>query len=311
MALAFSTSWNAHRSTDPKQLLFEISRLGFEELELSFNLESSAVREIASLAPRMGIRIISLHNFCPIPDGLSRQIALPDYYSMSSLDEEERSRSLRHTKATINTAYMLGAKAVVLHCGRVEVKDRTRQLLGLYNKGLKESARFKHLKRDILHERKCLYAPFLSNTLRSLEELNDYAAKRKILLGIETRFYCREIPAFEEIGVILKHFRGSQIYYWHDTGHAQLMDMLGLAKHKDFLDNYGGQMLGVHLQDISAGGRDHLAPFKGVFDFKLLKPYVKEDTLKVIEAHAPAQADELIKSKELLESIFNAAGKNT
>lgn len=311
MSLALSTSWNAHRCADAKQLLFEINRIGFKEIELSFNLESSTVEEIISLAAGMGIRIVSLHNFCPIPQGLNRNFALPDYYSMSSYDEQERSQAIKYAKKTIHTAYLSGAKAVVLHCGRVEVGERTRQLIGLYNKGLKDSPGFRRLKQEIIRERECLYAPFLNNTLRSLQELNDYAAIRKVLLGVETRFYYREIPAFEEIKIILERFKGSQIYYWHDTGHAQLMEMLGFAKHRDFLESYASRMIGVHLHDISAACEDHLAPFQGEINFNLLADYLKEDTIKVIEAHAPARPREIMRSRQLLEGIFHAPKQNT
>jgi sugar phosphate isomerase/epimerase len=304
MSLALSTSWNAFRNTDGKKIVSEISALGFDQIELSFNLPSETVEEIACLVNKLEIKVISLHNFCPIPKGVKRELALPDYYSLASSDEQERLKAVKQTEQTIQTASRLGAKAVVLHTGRVEILDRTRDLIELFNRGLKDSPEFRDLKSDIIRERSKKSDSFLKNTLKSLEELNLEAAKRNVLLGVETRFYYREIPYLEELPLILERFKGSQIRYWHDTGHAQLMENLGFCRHQDFLDLTKGHLLGLHLHNI-VGCADHQPPSRGEIDFKKLLPYVGTDTIKVIEAHHPATSQEIIESKKMLEVVFD------
>jgi len=306
MSLVLSTSWNAFRYTRAAGLIREIITLGFKDIELSFNLTSSMVEEVRGFVNRGEIKVSSLHNYCPIPRGLKRVEALPDYYSLSSLKESQRQQALKHTKNTVDTARRLGAEAVVLHCGRVEVADRTRDLIHLSRKGQRYSPEYRLLKERAIRERKKIAAGFFGAALKSLKELNQYASVRGIKLGIETRFYYREIPTFEEIGLILKAFSDSNIFYWHDTGHAQLMQDLGFIKHRDYLDAYAKKMLGIHLHDIK-DYRDHLAPGKGKLDFNFLKPYLKKSTLKIIEAHSSASPKDLIKSSLFLKNLFDVS----
>ncbi len=304
MPLIFSTSWNAPRLTRVKETFFEIKKLGFLDLESSFNLSGPMIGQIKELLCDSDFKVRSVHNFCPIPEGLKREEALPDYYSISSLNKEERDLAIRYSKRSIDTARILGAKVVILHCGRIEMQDQTRNLISFYDRGLKDTAGFRQLKEDFLRERAAISQPFLDYALDSLADLNKYAREQAVYLGVENRFYYREIPNLEEIGIILDEFESSNIFYWHDTGHAQVMENLGLAKHKDYLDLYGKVMLGIHLHNV-VGCLDHQAPVTGQFDFSVLKPYLKRETFKVIEAHQQATASDIKKSKELLESIFD------
>ncbi|MFH0855166.1 MAG: sugar phosphate isomerase/epimerase [Candidatus Omnitrophota bacterium] len=304
MPLILSTSWNASGYVKAKDMLFEIKKLGFTDLELSFNLTASMVSEIAQALKDSGFKARSVHNFCPIPESFRRIDALPDCYALTSLDEEERRNAVKYSKRTIDTAGFLGASAVVLHCGRVQMQDRTRELIGLYQRGLKDTEEFQSIKEEFIRDRSMIAQPFFSQAVRSLEELNKYAGDKGINLGIENRFYYREVPSFEELGVIFDEFKSSRIFYWHDTGHARVMENLGFAGAGEYLDSYSRLMLGAHIHNVS-GCCDHQAPSRGELDFLELKPYLKKETLKVIEAHQPATAKDLKKSKALLENIFD------
>jgi len=304
MGVGLSTSWNAFHCPKAQDLVDEIAALGFQEIELSFNLTEKIVGNIARQVQQHKIEIVSLHNYCPIPEGLSLKEALPDCYSLASINEEERRKAVRFTKRTIDTAKALGARAVVLHAGRVEMPDATRDLIALYLKVGKDALEFQKTKAAFFAEREKRAASFFENTLRSLEELNSHAQERGINLGIENRFYCREIPSFEEMGIILNKFSGSSIKYWHDTGHARIMENLGIVRQNGYLDAYGQDICGIHIHNM-VSCRDHQAPRSGEIDFSDLPEYLNKDTLKIIEAHYPASADELREGKKFLETLFD------
>lgn len=301
--LVFSTSWNAFRYTTAKDMLFEIKELGFSELELSFNLTSSMVEEIASLLIPMGLKVITVHNFCPCPEILERQKALPDCFSLSSLQKEERELAIRFTKRTIDTAYSLGAKGVVLHCGRVEIEDCTKELIRLWE-SKEDQTQFLKLQEDLIARRKSRAQRHLESLFSSLDEISLYAQKKNVFLGVENRFYYSEIPTFEEIGIILNKYKDRNIFYWHDVGHAVVMQRLGFVeKEDDFLKAYSSFMVGAHLHNI-IGCRDHQSLKKGEIDFLKFRPYFKKSLLKVLEVHSFVEVKDIVEDKKFIEKNF-------
>ena len=304
MELCLSTSWNAFRYTDGKKVIAEVQRLGFRAVELSFNLTKGMVEDIAFLVKKKQIEVNSLHNFCPIPEGVERESGLPDCYSVASLDEHERALAVKYTKVSIDSARDVNAKAVVMHCGRVEIADRTRELISIfYSSEGASDPRLKSITELMRREREEKARAHLEAVYKSLDELSPYAQKQQVALGIENRYYFREIPSFEETARLLEHCKGAPVFYWHDTGHAQLWENLGFRKHQEYLDRYGASLIGVHLHDIIKDD-DHLAPLRGDFDFKLLAPYLTKDTIKTLEAHYPASSQDIIKAKDFLETLY-------
>lgn len=304
MSFALSTSWNAFKFSRGLKIIEEIKDLGFEEIELSFSLDSKIIKDISSSVKKKKIRVVSLHNFCPIPKGFTRETALPDCYSLASTDEQQRKKAVYFTKKSIDCCVELKARALVLHSGRVQMQDDTRFLMTLYSQGLKNSQQYKVLKARIQKQREERAEAYLAQIIKSLEELSRYSQKLDIALGIENRIYFGEIPSFDEIAIILKHFSKRDVFYWHDTGHAQIMENLGFVNSGyDFLERYGSRLRGIHLHDVK-GCMDHLAPLKGDLDFSKLKSYINDSTLKVIESHYPATPEEIIAGRSYLEKVL-------
>ncbi|MFH1848130.1 MAG: TIM barrel protein [Candidatus Omnitrophota bacterium] len=296
---SLSTAWNAQTAQDAKTLISQIQVLGFKNIELSFTLSRAVVAGIARLKRSGGFEISSVHNFCPLPDGIAAEDARFEAYSLSAIKKDERRKAKEATKKTIRMAKKLGAKVVVLHLGKVDIKDRTMRLYELMNKGEDIGS----LRGQFMEERRSKAGEHLDVLYDSLDEVADFAVRNDIKLGIENRYRYKAMPIFEEIGPILEDFKKKNVYYWHDTGHAQVFEFFGYNKHADFLDAFSDRMIGVHLHDIT-GIHDHKAPLTGKMDFNMLTPYLKKNTIKVLEPHSGATGIEVKRGFEYLKGLY-------
>lgn len=302
--LSLSTIWRSllpHKNA--QEFVLKIKELGFEYIELNFTITKEEVEEITHLQEKGIIKVSSLHNYCPMPSIPGLEEVTPDYFSLSSLDEEERAKAISLTKLTIDNAKRLSARAVVLHTGKVEMEHTSRFLVKWYSRGLKDTDVFQKYKKEMVEERALKSEPFFKKMLESLKVLAEYAQKNNIILGVENRFYYQEIPSFEELAIVLDEFKNSHVFYWHDVGHAYILENLGLGAYHSHLEKYGQRIGGVHLHDV-VGVEDHQAPLRGGVDFRQLVPYLKPDTIKVMELHPPATEDEIRKAKKYLEELF-------
>ena len=97
-------------------MLREIRDLGFQYAELSHGTRISLLPGILEAVDAGEIRISSLHNFCPLPMGVTYAGPQP----LPVLGERPRERELaeRYTVKTIEFAARVKAPAVVLHAGQ-------------------------------------------------------------------------------------------------------------------------------------------------------------------------------------------------
>ena len=102
-------------------------------------------------------------------------------------------------------------------------------------------------------------------------------------MGIENRDAVEEIPFEGELPFWLKGFPAETVGYWHDTGHAQIKEHLGLILHRFHLENLADRLIGMHIHDVLPPGRDHQEPGTGSVDFAALAPFVRPDLIKVFE----------------------------
>ena len=302
--LAISTAWNCYNYCDIKQKLSEIRAVGLDKIEIGYNFTAQRLPELISLAEQMGIQIVSVHNFCPLPSEIRPHRFFTDYYRLSSLDEKERRKAISYTKRSIDTARLVSCQVVIIHAGVVELRGNyLRALFNLYNKGKFNSKKYLKAKHRLLKTRQSKAKRYLESVVKSLEEILPYACSAGIKIGLETRYYPIEIPNIEEAEYLLNLFKDKGLVYWHDLGHAEVNQRLGITAHDDYLKRLAGYMLGIHLHDLK-GIDDHMAPFSGDLDFSKISPYLRNDLIKVIEAHPPATPKQI---KEAILRFYSLA----
>lgn len=298
--ISLSTSWNSRAHESGVAIIDEIKAAGFEAVELGFALTEEIVGEILALSERGEITVTSLHNICPLPPEIPPDRASPDHYSLSAADEAERASAVEAAKRTLLYARRFGARAVVLHAGRVPIKDRTRYLASIID----DKERFMREREIAVRERKDAEGGSLQNVIRSLEELVPFAKDLGVAIGVENRYYYREIPIIDEFEEIFRRFKPGDLYYWHDVGHAEVFERLGLVRHRDLLERFAPRLIGIHLHDIIGPITDHQTPGTGTFDFTLIRPYIRPDMITVMEVHPPATAAQLREGAERLRKVL-------
>lgn len=296
--IALSTAYNISKHKDPVPLVEEIKLLGFSAVELSVEVPESFIYKIAEK-----IKIVSVHNYCPkldfIPEG--RTIYSP--YNFSSADETERLTAIKLTKKTIDVASAVGADAIVIHAGEVDMEITGRALAKKYNE-TKGGSDYRNYLETFVSERKAKLKIFIENVLKSFDELTSYAAHKakNIKIGVENRFWANEIPSLTDYKIIFRKFRGSSIGLWYDVGHSIVAEKQGLIKsHLDFLKNYSDQLIGIHLHDV-VDVYDHKAPGTGKVNFSEIVKFLNEDTILVNETHSASTKNDLINSIDYLKN---------
>lgn len=270
-------------------MLREIRDLGFAYAELSHGIRISLLPGIYEAVDAGEIRISSVHNFCPLPMGVNQ--AAPNVFKFTASDRWERENAIKHTLKSIETAVRVGARAVVLHMGRITMRDYTERLLEMIERGEMETPRYEKLLAEALEKRERRKDKYTDRADELLKQFIEVAARAGVRLGIENRDAIEEIPFEGDLPFWLKDLPAESVGYWHDTGHAQIKEHLGLILHRFHLENLADRLIGTHIHDVLAPGRDHQEPGTGTVDFKALAPFVPPDAIRVFEFSPSLSAD--------------------
>lgn len=283
-------------------MLREIRDLGFASAELSHGIRISLVEGMLQAVDAEEIKISSLHNFCPLPMGVSRPS--PNLFQFSAEDPRERDMAVKCTLKTLEFAVRVRAPLVVLHLGSVEMKDYTTKLKELLADGRMDSARYEKLATEAAEKREARKERFLERTYDTLRKIIPEAEARGLKLGVENREALEEIPFESDFQFFFNEFKSQAVTYWHDTGHAQIKENLGFIQHVMHLESLADRLAGFHIHDVQPPCRDHCAPGSGMLNFAALKPFVKAEHVRVFEFSPTLSVDEVRGGMEHMKQLW-------
>lgn len=304
--LSFSTNWNASRHRDGAAIVAEILDLGFTTIELGHGLSVSQLGGIraAFKGGSGGFDVISVHNFCPMPLEVLKDN--PDCYEFTSHRPRERERALRLTRQTMETAREFGARFVVLHLGRVpRLRGMTDTLLERLRAEGVASRDYNRSKLAAVQKREKHARLFLDRVTSMLEPLVEEAATLGITLVVENRSDFEAVPTERELLALLQRFNSPHLRYWHDFGHAQMRENLGLLDHAQWLTQVAPYAVGAHLQDSKWPDEDHLVPFEGMIPFDRLVPHLPSSLPYILELSPKAAPDAIRAAVGRWKTLFN------
>lgn len=277
--IALSTMWAIGKFPSLADFFQVGKELGFARFELNHAVNSAMLEDLS-----LNGTITAVHEPCPA-DIPTRELKRRNWL-ISALGEENRRQGVLATRRSIDLAHELGAQAVIVHPGRVDIDPALEStLVDLYKAGKFGQPEYAKAKERLVAARAAQADANMRSVRRSLLELAEYAARLDIRLGLENRFHYDEIPLPDEIDELLDLGCGDTVGYWHDVGHAQVLEHQGFHSHEEWLRRFAGSQgraIGVHLHDV-LGVTDHLVVGLGQVDWEMVFRYLPAGALRTCE----------------------------
>ena len=283
-------------------MIREIADLGFRRVELNYNVTKEMLTTIEPMIERGEIGISSVHNTFPHdPD--------PDYGTDSILlgfeDEVKRKRAIELLVESAEYAQRYGGEAVVVHPGEVPFpEDISKDLGKIYNEEGPNSPKYRSKWAELMERREALSSRYVEKIIASLDEVCNRAAAKglDVRFGIETRSRPQQIPTLAEAKTIITALKGAPVGIWYDTGHAIMMDRMGLYDSVGEMQGLMDDIVGVHIHE-TLGLSDHWCPYvhsKDMNFYDAYLPMIRRAQVKVYELKSACTAEEIHESHDLL-----------
>jgi sugar phosphate isomerase/epimerase len=290
-------------------MLREVADLGFSHVELSHGIRITLVPGIIKAVEEGVIKVGSTHNFCPLPTGITQ--AAPNIFEPSAGEKREHDQWLRQTKRSIDFGSQMNARVLVMHLGSVEFFiGNPADKLDAYADShpgvvLADDPKYQKVLEAALKKLRNRMPPYWERVKLSIEKVRAYAAEHGIALGFENREAFEELPMDSDFETLIGWLKQPHTAgYWHDAGHAELKERMGLLKHREHLEKYASRLIGFHLHDVDKEGHDHQPIGDGSVDFKMVSSFWRPHHLLVLELSPRTSVDGVKRSKKRIEALM-------
>ena len=290
-------------------MLREIADLGFSHAELSHGIRIVLLPGVIRAVEAGVISISSTHNFCPLPTGVSQ--AAPNLFEPSAVDHREHEQWLRHTKRSIDFAAQVRARVLVMHLGSVPFFwfNPARKLKAFVRNNptvtVPDDHAYRALLRKSCEKLRRRMIPYWAQVKASIEEIRDYAAGRGVAIGLENREKFEELPIDDDFPALLESIaEPNTCGYWHDTGHADIKQGMGMLEHRLHLERNAARLLGFHLHDVTPDGRDHQPIGAGRINFEMISEFWRPGHLLTLELSPRVKQEDVLSSKQRVGELL-------
>lgn len=300
MHISLSSSWCDGSMDRLRQVLPAV-----DSLEVGSRGDGAFIRALEELVRSEGVPVTSVHAVAYPGKEEHENDYAPGF---ASLDPEVRRGEVDRVSRSIEWAVGLGARAAVIHAGRIDCEE-LRGLERAYKDEIRREREDVTLFGRILELRRDRARGHLEAAVEGLDRL--CSRFPEIDICPETRMHYDEIPTLDELEAFFDRLSCSNLAYWHDIGHTANQDALGFIPLYQWQDRMGDRCRGVHIHDVDDLLHDHYPPGMGVLDLggilEQFDPGRVLPTLEIRPGHSPRAVLDGIEHLRRLEKNFSVS----
>lgn len=301
MIFSITTRWNARRHETGETMVEELLNLGFDHIEVGFDLTPNLVPGLCAMIKAGRVKADSVHAYCPLPPV---PFASPEPFTLAATNADIRANALHYLQNTIRFAAEIDARVIVVHAGNIEMKLLTPQLIDLTAAGRQYDETYEKTRMKLILAREKAATRQLPLLYTGIEKLLPLLEETRRILAIELLPTWEAIPTEVEMEQLLSHFNSPWIRFWHDMGHGQIRENLGLASHSRWLKRLRPWLAGMHVHDVTPPATDHVMPPNGTLKFELFREIARDDIIRVLEPSHAVSAEEVLAGQKLIRTCW-------